>query len=151
MTTLIWQYMLTPNIYFVQQICSVTYLYLLSFHSLRMHSRCKEMSFLCKTRLFWGSGFGVGVGERRFYIRLEKCNLYFEKLRLCVWMFINFFSFLEFIAYYRSWQAIAGIVHMSWVFHSFLCVFVSWEEAEWKDSGSSPGGEGWENDCWSST
>ena len=48
--------MLTQNIYFVQQICSITYLFLLSFHSLRMVSMQRDVASLQDEIIL---GFGV--------------------------------------------------------------------------------------------
>ena len=150
MTTLIWQYMLTQNIYFVQQICSITYLFLLSFHSLRMISRSKKMSLLCKSRLFWGSGFGVGVGGRRFYIRSKKCNLWFEKLRLCVWIFVIFplfFSLLQITAVDKQ-QLVSCTCPEFFIDFVLFCLL---GESGMERLGLFARRGGLENNCWSST
>jgi len=150
MTTLIWQYMLIQNIYFVQQICSITYLFLLSFHSLRMISRSKKMSLLCKSRLIWGSGFGVGLGGRRFYIRSKKMQLMIWKIKAVCMNICNFslfFSLLQITAVDKQ-QLVSCTCPEFFIDFVLFCLL---GESGMERLGLFARRGGLENNCWSST
>jgi len=89
-------------------------------------------------------GFGVWCWcwRKEILYKIGKIQLVIWKIKaVCmnIRSFSLFFSLLQITAVDKQLLVLCTYP----AFFLALCVFVSWEIAEWKDSGLSPGGEGW--------